>query len=129
MESTQQDDFVFQNSILPPCWFVGAHQDMMNRHRRKIESLAGKIRYYTSLRSRALLCHNPTTFFGATRTTSSDDGPRERFTASSLIRAVARQKAEQVAAKLEEMKLADAAEHVQTGIEETLGSVQSFSHI
>ena len=35
-------------------------------------------------------------------------------------RAAARQKAEQVAAKLKEMKLADAAEHVRTGIEETL---------
>jgi putative transposase len=35
-------------------------------------------------------------------------------------RAAARQKAEQVAAKLKEMKLADAAEHLRTGIEETL---------
>jgi len=35
-------------------------------------------------------------------------------------RAAARQKAEQVAAKLKDMKLADAAEHVRTGIEETL---------
>jgi putative transposase len=35
-------------------------------------------------------------------------------------RAAARQKAEQVAAKLNEMKLADAAEQVRTGIEETL---------
>jgi putative transposase len=32
-------------------------------------------------------------------------------------RAAAQQKAEQVAAKLKEMKLADAAEHVRTGIE------------
>ena len=37
-------------------------------------------------------------------------------------RAAARQKAEQIAAKLKEMKLADAAEHVRTGIEETLYS-------
>jgi putative transposase len=35
-------------------------------------------------------------------------------------RAAARQKAEQVAAKLKEMKLVDAAEHVRAGIEETL---------
>jgi Transposase, Mutator family len=35
-------------------------------------------------------------------------------------RAAARQKAEQVAAKLKDMKLADAAEHVRTGIAETL---------
>lgn len=35
-------------------------------------------------------------------------------------RVAARQKAEQVTAKLKEMKLADAAEHVRTGIEETL---------
>jgi putative transposase len=35
-------------------------------------------------------------------------------------RAAARQKAEQVAVKLKEMKLADAAEHLRTGIEETL---------
>ncbi len=35
-------------------------------------------------------------------------------------RAAARQKAEQVAAKLREMKLADAAELVRAGIEETL---------
>ena len=47
-------------------------------------------------------------------------GERAKRASAQEDRVAARQKAEQVAVKLKEMKLADAAELVRTGIEETL---------